>query len=136
MRSKRFSWLYSLIAIWGGGIGCADKIDPSLLDTSLRDAQNIISDTRLSGAEEYAGEQLANAVRLVQESQQAQQAGNGVESLELAFQAQIEARVAGALARQKIAQNRINQAREDILKTMAQEMEFKVQTAQAGQDNC
>ena len=133
MRSKRFSWLYSLIAIWGGGIGCADKIDPSLLDTSLRDAQNIISDTRLSGAEEYAGEQLANAVRLVQESQQAQQAGNGVESLELAFQAQIEARVAGALARQKIAQNRINQARENILKTMAQEMEFKVQTAQAGQ---
>ena len=56
MRSKRFSWLYSLIAIWGGGIGCADKIDPSLLDTSLRDAQNIILDTRLSGAEEYAGE--------------------------------------------------------------------------------
>lgn len=133
MRSKRFSWLYGLIAIWGGGIGCADKINPTLLDTSLRDAQNIISDTRLLGAEEYAGEQLAKAVKLVQESQQAQQAGNGVQSLELAFQAQTEARVAGALTRQKIAQNRINQGREDILKTMAKEMEYKVQTAETGQ---
>lgn len=133
MRLKRFSWLYSLIAIWGGVIGCADKIDPTLLDTSLRDAQNVISETRLLGAEEYAGEQLANAVKLVQESQQAQQSGNGVQSLELAFQAQTEARVAGALTRQKVAQNRINQVREDILKTMAQEMEYKIQTAKTRQ---
>lgn len=133
MPSKRFSKLFSLIVIWGGGIGCADKIDSTLLDTSLRDAQKMISDTRLLGAEKYAGEKLGNAVKLVQESQLARQVGNGAQSLELAFQAQTEARVAGALTRQKVAQNRINQARENILKIIAQEMEYKVQTAQTWQ---
>ena len=133
MRSTRFAWLYSVIAIWGSGIGCADRIDPTLLDISLNDAQNIISDTRLLGAEEYAGEKLSNAVKLVQESQEARQAGDGVHSLELAFQAKTEAQIAGAQTRRKIAQRRINQAREEILKTMSQEMVYKVQTAQTGQ---
>lgn len=130
MRLTRFTWLCGLLAILGTLIGCAGKIDPILLDTSLRDAQNAISDARRSGVEDYAGEELEKATKLLQESRQAQRAGNGVQSLELAFQAQIEAQIAGALTRQRIAQGRMDEARREIVKTMVQEMEYKIQAAQ------
>ena len=135
MRLIRFIFmcLFGFVVIWGGGIGCADKIDATLLDSRLRDAQTVISDTRLLGAEEYAGEKLTNAEKLLEESKQARTAGDGVQSVELAFLAKTEAQSAGALTRQKIAQYRINQARADILKTMSQEMEYRVQTAQTRQ---
>ena len=116
-------------------MGCAGTIDATLLDSRLRDAQTVISDTRLLGAEEYAGEKLTNAEKLLEESKQARTAGNGVQSVELAFLAKTEAQSAGALTRQKIAQNRVIQARADLLKTMSQEMEYKVQTAQTKQAN-
>lgn len=130
MQSKGILWLHSFIVIIGGGSGCAEKIDPALLDMSLNDAQSFITDTRHLGAEEYAREKFANAVKLFEDSKQARQEGSSVQSLELAFQAQTEARVAGAVTRQKIAQKRINQIREEILKALAQELEYKVQTAQ------
>ncbi|MDE0184017.1 MAG: OmpA family protein [Candidatus Poribacteria bacterium] len=130
MQSKGILWLHIFIAILGGGIGCAEKIDPALLDMSLNDAQSFITDTRHLGAEEYAREMFANAVKLFEDSKQARQEGSSVQSLELAFQAQTEARVAGAVTRQKIAQKRLSQIREDMLKALAQELEYKVQTAQ------
>lgn len=133
MQSNRILWLHSFIAILAGGIGCADKIDPTLLDMSLSDAQSFISDTQNLGAEEYASEKFNYALKLLNDSKHARREGNGVQSLELAFQAQIEARMAGAATRQKIAQKRTNQIREDILKTLSQEMQYKVQTAQAMQ---
>lgn len=129
MQSKGILWLHSFIVIIGGGIGCAEKIDPALLDMSLNDAQSFITDTRHLGAEEYAREKFANAVKLFEDSKQARQEGSSVQSLELAFQAQTEARVTGAVTRQKIAQKRISQIREDMLKALAQELEYKVQTA-------
>ena len=130
---RMFMCLLSFAVIWGGGVGCANKIDASLLDSRLRDAQNVISDTRLLGAEEYAGKKLTNAEELLEESKQARIAGNGVQSLELLYLAKTEAQSAGALTRQKIAQSRIITARADLLKTMSLQMEYKVQTALTNQ---
>ena len=126
---RMFLCLLSVAVIWAGGVGCTNTIDGSLLDSRLRDAQNVISDTRHLGAEEYAGGKLTNAEKLLEESKQARIAGKGVQSLELVYLAKTEAQSAGALTRQKIAQNRIITARADLLKTMSLEMEYKVQTA-------
>ncbi len=129
------SWWSSLtlLLVIFGFVGCAGKVDPILLESSLNDTQNAISDARHLGAKEHATETLAKATRLLDEAQQAQRAGNGIQSLELAFQAQMESQIGGAQARQRIAQNRIEEARAETLRAMVQKMEYKIQIAQARQ---
>ena len=130
MQLNRLIWVPGLLALLGIWSGCAGKIDPILLEPSQRDAQNAISNARRAQAEDYAKEQMAKAVNLLQEAQQAQQAGNGIESLELAFQSQVEAQIAEAEAHRQIAQQRIDRARLEISKAIIQEMEYKVQASQ------
>ncbi len=113
-----------------GFVSCAGTVDPILLESSLNDTQNAISDARRLGAEGYAAETFNKATRLFEEAQQAQRNGDGVQSTELAFRAAMESKIAGAQARQRIAQNRIDEAHAEGLRAVIQEMEYKTQTAQ------
>ena len=116
-----------------GFISCAATVDPILLESSLNDTQRAISEARQLGAEEYAAETFNKASRLFEGARQAQRDGDGILSIELAFWAGLEAQIAGAQARQRIAQNRIDEADAEALRAMIQEMEYKTQSAQVRQ---
>ena len=116
-----------------GFISCAATVDPILLESSLSDTQRAISEARQLGAEEYAAETFNKASRLFEGARQAQRDGDGILSIELAFWAGLEAQIAGAQARQRIAQNRIDEADAEALRAMIQEMEYKTQSAQVRQ---
>ena len=116
-----------------GFMGCAGKVDPILLESSLNDTQKAISQARRLGAEEYATETFNKATRLFEGAQQAQRNGDGILSIELAFWAAMESHIAGAQVRQRIAQNRVDEADEEALRAVIQEMEYKAQAAQVRQ---
>jgi len=114
-------------------VSCAGTVDPILLETSLNDAQNAISEARRMEAEAYATETFSKATRLFEGAQQAQRDGDGILSIELAFWAEMESQVAGAQARQRIAKNRIDEADAEALRAVIQEMEYKTRAAQVRQ---
>lgn len=116
-----------------GFVSCAGTVDPILLESSLNDTQNAISEAQRLGADEYATETFNKANRLFEGAQQAQRDGDGILSIELAFWAGMESQIAGAQARQRIAQNRINKADADALRTTIQEMEYRTQAARVRQ---
>ena len=116
-----------------GFVSCTATVDPILLESSLNDTQNAISAAQRLGAEEHATETFNKATRLFDGAQEAQRNGNGLLSIELAFWAAMESQIAGAQARQRIAQNRIDDAGAEGRKAMIQEMEYKTQTAQVRQ---
>ncbi|MCH8289918.1 OmpA family protein [Candidatus Poribacteria bacterium] len=130
MQCHRFTTIPVLLVILLVLIGCAGQVDPIVLETSLQYAQNAVSNARRMQAETYAKEQLEKATQLLE---QAESVEDGIQSLELAFQAQMEAQIAGAQARQRIAEQQIDQVRKADLKVMIQEMEYKVKTAQTRQ---
>ena len=123
--------LYVLMVF--GFVSCAGKVDLILLESSLNDTQNAISEARRLGAEEHATETFNKATRLFEGAQQAQRNGDGLLSIELASWAGMESQIAGAQARQRIAQNRIDEAGAEELKAVIQEMEYKTQEAQVRQ---
>ena len=116
-----------------GLVSCAGTVDPILLESSLNDTQKAISAARQLGAEEYATETFNKATRLFEGAEQAQRNGDGILSIELAFWAAMESHIAGAQARQRIAQNRIDEAGAEALRAVIQEMEYKTQAAQVRQ---
>lgn len=116
-----------------GLVGCAGRIDPILLESSLNDTQKAISEAQQLGAAEYATETFTKATRLFEGAQQAQDNGDGLLSIELAFWAAMESHIAAAQARQRIAQNRIDEADAEALKAVMQEMEYRTQAAQVRQ---
>ena len=116
-----------------GFVSCAGTVDPILLESSLSNTQNAISDARRLGAEEHATEAFNKATRLLEGAQEAQRNGDGVLSMELAFWAGMESQVAGAQARQRIAQNRIDEADAEGLSAVIREMEYQTQAAQVRQ---
>ena len=116
-----------------GFMSCAGTVDPILLESSLNDTQKAISEAGRLGAEEYATDTFNKATRLFEGAQQAQRNGDGILSFELAFWAEMESQIAGAQARQRIAQNRIGEADAETRRTVIQEMEYKTQAAQVRQ---
>ena len=116
-----------------GFMSCAGTVDPILLESSLNDTQKAISEARRLGAEEYATDTFNKATRLFEGAQQAQRNGDGILSFELAFWAEMESQIAGAQARQRIAQNRIGEADAETRRVVVQEMEYKTQAAQVRQ---
>ena len=116
-----------------GFMSCAGTVDPILLESSLNDTQKAISEARRLGAEEYATDTFNKATRLFEGAQQAQSSGDGILSFELAVWAEMESQVAGAEARQRIAQNRIGEADAETRRTVIQEMEYRTQAAQVRQ---
>ena len=116
-----------------GFVSCAGTIDPILLESSLNDTQKAISEAQRLGAAEHATETFNQATRLFEEAQQAQRNGDGIQSIELAFRAGMESQIAGAQARQRIAQIRMDEAGTEALKAVIQEMEYKTQAAEVRQ---
>ena len=116
-----------------GFVSCAGTVDPILLESSLNDTQKAISEAQRLGAEEYATETFNKATRLFEGAQQAQREGDGILSIELATWAGMESHIAGAQARQRIAQNQIDEADAAAQRAVIQEMEYKTQAAQVRQ---
>ena len=116
-----------------GLIGCARSVDPILLESSLNDTQRAIAEARRLGAEEYAPETFSKATRMFEGAQQAQRNGEGLLSIELAVWAAMESQIAGAQVRQRLAQNRIDEADTEALKAVIQEMEYKTRAAHVRQ---
>ena len=116
-----------------GFVSCAGKVDPILLESSLNDTQKAISEARRLGAEEYATETFNKATRLLEGAQQAQRNGDGILSIELAFWAGMESRIAAAQARQRIAQHRIDGANAEALSAAIQKLNYRTQAAQVRQ---
>ena len=124
--------LFHILMVFGF-VGCAGKVDPILLESSLNDTQKAISEARRLGAAEYATETFTKATRLFEGAQQAQHNGDGILSIELAFWAEMESHIAAAQARQRIAQNRIDEADAESRRAVMQEMEYRTQAAQVRQ---
>lgn len=142
MQLDRLPVSFILLVILLIASGCAGTVNPILLETSLQDAQNaILNAQRVQatlapdsvGTEEYAKEQIEKATKLMEEAQEARLAGDGGRSLELAVQAQIEARIAAAQVRQQVYQVQIDKAHEDSLSAVLEAMEYQIKTAQTRQ---
>jgi outer membrane protein OmpA-like peptidoglycan-associated protein len=116
-----------------GFVSCAGKVDPILLESSLNDTRKAITEARRLGAEEYATETFNKATRLLEGAQQAQHNGDGILSIELAFWAGMESRIAGAQARQHLAQNRIDDANTEALNAGILELDYRSQAARVRQ---
>ena len=142
MQLDRLPVSFFLLVIFLIASGCAGTVNPILLETSLQDAQNaILNAQRVQatlapdsvGTEEYAKEQIQKATKLMEEAQEAQLAGDGSRSLELAIQAQIEAKIAAAQVRQRVYRAQIDKAHEDSLSAVIEAMEYQIKTAQTRQ---
>ena len=114
-------------------VGCGGKVDSILLETSLQNAQSAVSDAQRLNAEVYAKTGITWAMKLLEDARGAQRAGDGAHSLELAYQAQMEAKISGIQARQSVVQLQIDQAKAEILDVIIQEKNHEVQAAQARQ---
>ena len=133
MQSYRFISVLCLLIACTVAVGCGGKVDSILLETSLQNAQSAVSDAQRLDAEIYAKTDITLAMKLLEDAQGARHAGNGVHSLELAFQAQMEAKFSEIQAHQSIAQLRIDQAEAEILDAIIQEKNYEVQTAETRQ---
>ena len=114
-------------------VGCGGKVDSILLETSLQNAQSAVSDAQRLDAEVYAKTGITWAMKLLEDARGAQCAGDGAHSLELAYQAQMEAKISGIQARQSVVQLQIDQAKAEILDVIIQEKNHEVQAAHARQ---
>ena len=114
-------------------VGCGGKVDSILLETSLQNAQSAVSDAQRLDAEVYAKTGITWAMKLLEDARGAQRAGDGAHSLELAYQAQMEAKISGIQARQSVVQLQIDQAKAEILDVIIREKDYEVQTAQTRQ---
>ena len=124
------SYLLILCIVAGG---CGGKVDPIILETSLQNAQSAVSDAQRLDAEVHARSGINRAMKLLEEGREAQRAGDGTRGLELAYQAEMEAKISGIQARQSIAQLQIDQTEAEILNAIVQEKSYEVQTAQTRQ---
>ena len=115
-------------------LGCGGKVDSILLETSLQNAQSAVSDAQRLDAEVYAKSGISRAMKLLEDARSAQLAGDGAHSLELAYRAQMEAKISGIQARQSVVKLQIDQAEAEILDAIIQEKNYAVQTAQTRQD--
>ena len=133
MQFYRFISIFCLLAVCALTSGCGGKVDPIILETSLQNAQSAVIDAQRLDAEVYAKPGIARAMKFLEEARGAQRAGDGAYSLELAFQAQMEAKIAGIQARQSIAQQQTDQTEAEIWNAIIQRKSYEVQTAQTRQ---
>ncbi len=113
--------------------GCGARIDPAVIETALIDAQSSITTARSVQAEELANQQLAKAERLLADAQKAQKEVNLQESLDLAFQANIEAKIAASEAQRIIIERRIEQVKADTVRADLSRMAHRIVVSEARQ---
>ena len=133
MQFYRFESVSYLLIAYIVTIGCGGKVDPILLETSLQNAQSAVSDAQRLDAEVYAKTGFTRATKFLKDARSAQAAGKGAHSLELAYQAQMEAKISGIQARQSVTQLQIDRAKAEILDATIQEKNYEVLTAQTRQ---
>jgi outer membrane protein OmpA-like peptidoglycan-associated protein len=133
MQSYRFKSVFCFLIACMVTVGCGGKVDSILLETSLQNAQSAVSDAQRLNAEVYAKTGITWAMKLLEDARGAQRAGDGAHSLELAYQAQMEAKISGIQARQSVVQLQIDQAKAEILDVIIQEKNHEVQAAQTRQ---
>ncbi len=133
MHNYRFSSGLNLLTIGILLIGCGGKVDSILLQTSLQNAQSAMFNAERFQADSHTKERYSRAAKLLDAARIAQRAGNGVQSLELAFQAQMQAKISEIQARQHISQVRIDETNKGIHQATRQEMDYEIQAAQARQ---
>ena len=133
MQFYRFTSILCFLIACTVTFGCGGKVDPILLETSLQNAQSAISDAQRLEAEVYAKTGITRAMKFLEDALISRRAGNAAHSLELAFQARMEAKISGIQARQSVVQLQIEQAKAEILDAVIQEKNYKVQTAQTRQ---
>ena len=133
MQFYRFTSILCFLIACTVTFGCGGKVDPILLETSLQNAQSAISDAQRLEAEVYAKTGITRAMKFLEDARISRRAGNAAHSLELAFQARMEAKISGIQARQSVVQLQIEQAKAEILDAVIQEKNYKVQTAQTRQ---
>ena len=130
MKHKFPIWIGVLLCVIAG---CAAKVDPTFLNTTLTEAENAVAVAQQSGAEDSAPQQMQNAVRLLEEARRNAQVGNAADSLDLATRARIEAQIAAAEAGLTTAEQRLEQARQEIVRAKLGQMAHQVAAAQARQ---
>ena len=133
MQSYQFTSALYLLIVCIVTVGCGGKVDSILLETSLQNAQSAVSDAQRHDAEIYAITGITRAMKLLEDARSAQVAGKGAHSMELAYQAQMEAKISSIQARQSVVQLQIDQVKTEILDAIIQEKTHEVLTAQTRQ---
>ena len=133
MQSCQSTSVFFLLIVCVVTVGCGGKVDSILLETSLQNAQSAVSDARRLDAETYAKIGISRAMKFLEDARSAQAAGKGAHSMELAYQAQMEAKISGIQARQSALQLQIGQVKTEILDAIIQEKTHQVLTAQTHQ---
>lgn len=116
-------------------ISCAGKAPPGVdvrtAGDSIVDARESIARARGEGSPEHAPQEFARAESLLQEAQEAIRKGKNRAAADLAFQADIEAKIAIALAREARAKLRAEEAREIKLEIIWETMTNELAAAKA-----
>ena len=131
MKYKFMVFLFSCTVVFI--YGCGAKIDMAVLEASLSEAQSAITTARNAQAEELTNQQLVKAERLLANAQKAREYGNRRECLDLAFQANMEAKIAAAQSQKIIAERRVEEAKAEKVKADLGRMAHQVVAAQARQ---
>ena len=114
---------------------CAGKAPPSVdvktAGDSIVDARESVALARGEGSPEYAPQEFTQAESLLREAQEAIRKGRNRVAADLAFQADIEAKIATALAREAKAERRAEEVRETKLEIIWETMTDEVAAAKA-----
>jgi len=94
------------------------RVDIRTAGNSIVDARESIALARGEGSPEHAPQEFAQAESLLEEAQEAIRKGKNRDAADLAFQADVEAKIAMALAREVKAKRRAAVARESKLEIM------------------
>ena len=114
----------------GAGFESA-RTDIKTAGNSIVDARESIALARGEGSSEHAPQEFAQAESLLKEAQEALRKGKNRDTADLAFQADVEAKIAIALAREVNAKRRAEEARETKLKIMWEAKTDEVAAAKA-----
>ena len=102
-----------LLSIEGCAINPSPKVNLETAGTVMTEARQSIANARDEKATEYAPNEFADAESLLQQSQDMLMKKRGESAMELAFFADVEAKIALSMAREANAKYRIQKAKDD-----------------------
>jgi outer membrane protein OmpA-like peptidoglycan-associated protein len=102
-----------LLSIEGCAINPSPKVNLETAGTVITEARQSIANARDEKAPEYAPKEFADAESLLQQSQDMLMKKRGESAMELAFFADVEAKIALSMAREANAKYRIQKAKDD-----------------------
>jgi OOP family OmpA-OmpF porin len=118
-------------------VGCAinpyPKIDMETAGKSITETRNSIAIATNEKADEYAPKEFSKAERLLQQAEDMMAKKRGEEVFDLTFLADIEAKIATAMARDAKAKYRIEKAKENQIETILEIRSNEVEIAKTRQ---